>query len=267
MGNVRDNSSNVIALDKYYTTTEVAQYCIDVTQEVLYHRPITEIVEPAAGSGSFSLLLSGCLAYDIEPEHPSIEQRDFFEYQWEYKQGRLWIGNPPFGSRCHLANAFFKRCSLFGDYIAFIMPAAQYNNSQRCYEFDLIHSELLPKGTVFTDRSVNTCFNVYVRPKEGPYTGPPRYEIPGFKIIEINKGHKDPPTEYDLALVAWGVIGTEEVRGQEPHANTFYFQIDRPDKDRIINLLREADWCSIYPQTSTPTLHQWQVKKYLYERI
>ena len=83
-----------IELDKYYTPTDLAKYCIDKTFEVIGEENITDIIEPSAGNGSFSNLLE-CVAYDIEPEHESIIKQDYLELKLEYRKGRLVIGNPP----------------------------------------------------------------------------------------------------------------------------------------------------------------------------
>jgi predicted RNA methylase len=66
-----------INLDKYYTPVELAKYCIDKTYEIIGKENITEIIEPSAGNGSFSLQIPNCIAYDIEPEHESIIKQDF----------------------------------------------------------------------------------------------------------------------------------------------------------------------------------------------
>ena len=131
-----------INLDKYYTSKELAKHCIDVVNRLGLE--ITETIEPSAGNGSFSLQIPNCIAYDLEPEHESIIQQDFLKLELSYKKGRLFIGNPPFGTRNTLSVKFFKKAITMGDAIAFILPASQYQNNQQMYEFDLIHSEMLP---------------------------------------------------------------------------------------------------------------------------
>ena len=129
-----------IELDKYYTPVDLAKYCIDKTFEIIGEENITEVIEPSAGNGSFSRQLK-CVAYDIEPEHEDIIKQDFLKLNVEYKQGRLIIGNPPFGSRMNLAQKFYKQSIRIGDYIAFILPISQLNNTQSLFEFDLVYSE------------------------------------------------------------------------------------------------------------------------------
>ena len=139
----RDESqnSNKLHLDKYYTPKELAKYCINKTYEMIGKENITEIIEPSAGSGSFSLQIPNCIAYDIEPEHNTIIKQDFLELKLDYKKGRLLIGNPPFGDRMNLATKFMKKGFQIADYIAFILPISQKNNNYKFYEFNLIYSE------------------------------------------------------------------------------------------------------------------------------
>ena len=92
-------NSNKLHLDKYYTSDEIAQYCIDTARKVLKGKIISEVIEPSAGNGVFSKKIKNCIAYDIEPEDNSVIQQDFLKLNIPYKERRLFIGNPPFGSR------------------------------------------------------------------------------------------------------------------------------------------------------------------------
>lgn len=155
-----------IELDKYYTSREVAKRCIDKTFEIIGKENISEIIEPSAGDGAFSLQIENCVAYDIEPHHESIKRQDFLDLKVEYQKGRLFVGNPPFGKSNYLAVKFYKHCIKFGDYVAFILPISQLNNNMYMYEFDLIYSEDLGE-LPYSDRLVHCCFNIYKRPIKG----------------------------------------------------------------------------------------------------
>ena len=91
---------------------------------ILKDENISEIIEPSAGNGVFSKKINNCIAYDIEPEDNSIIQQNFLYLDIPYKQGRLFIGNPPFGKGNYLSVKFFKKCVQLGDYIAFICQLA-----------------------------------------------------------------------------------------------------------------------------------------------
>lgn len=108
--------------DKYYTPKELALKLIETTYKVLGKNNISEVIEPSAGNGSFSSQIKDCVAYDIEPESPLITKADFLKLELPYQSGRLFIGNPPFGTNNILSVKFFKKCVESGDYIAFIQP-------------------------------------------------------------------------------------------------------------------------------------------------
>ena len=107
-------------LDKFYTTNEIALYCISLIEDI---KKYDLVIEPSAGSGAFSKNIEQCIAYDIEPEHESIIKQDWFKVdkiQFDNKKV-LVIGNPPFGTNGNIALNFIKE-SIFADGIAFILP-------------------------------------------------------------------------------------------------------------------------------------------------
>lgn len=257
--------SSKLHLDKYYTSDEVAQYCINTTMKVLKGEKITEVIEPSAGNGAFSKKIKGCIAYDIEPEDETILRQDFLKLDLPYKRGRLFIGNPPFGARNTLAVQFFKKAIQLGDYIAFILPISQLNNTQQMYEFDLIHSEDLGKQR-YTDRDIRCCFNIYKRPANG-LNSKPINKLQDIKITEIRLGNKE-CQNYDIRICAWGSSIGKEVKTPNQFAKEFCIQIlDQSKKEEILNALRAADWRNLYPMTSAPNLLQWQVIDYLKKKI
>lgn len=107
-------------LDKFYTTNEIALYCISLIKDI---KKYDLIIEPSAGSGAFSKNIEQCIAYDIEPEYEDILKQDWFKVdktQFDNKKV-LVIGNPPFGTNGNIALNFIKESS-FADGIAFILP-------------------------------------------------------------------------------------------------------------------------------------------------
>ena len=46
-----------IPLDKYYTSDELAKYCVEKTKEIIGEDNITEYLEPSAGAGVFLFLI------------------------------------------------------------------------------------------------------------------------------------------------------------------------------------------------------------------
>ena len=258
-------NSTKLHLDKYYTSDDISQHCIDVARKVLKGEKITEVVEPSAGNGVFSKKIKNCIAYDLEPEDDNIIQQDFFTLDLQYKKGRLFIGNPPYGARNTLSVQFFKKAIQLGDYIAFILPISQLSNNQQLYEFDLIHSEDLGEQE-YTNRKVHCCFNIYKRPLNGLLNSKPQNKLNDIEIIEVRLNNKK-VENYDLAFCAWGSLG-KLVDEKNRYSKEFYIRIMNENlKDIIIEKINNAKWTELYQMTTTPNLLQWQVVDYLKNSI
>ena len=267
----RDHKQNSkkLHLDQYYTPIDLATYCITKTIEVVGRENITKIIEPSAGNGSFSSQLD-CFAYDIEPKADGIIKLDFLEYYLPYEKGTLVIGNPPYGSSLNLAKAFCNKAFDVADYVSFILPISQLNNTQSIYKFDLVHSEDLGKRD-YSGMEVHCCLNIYKRPeqclnKRVSYKDSEIIEIREVRINEDKTQSRElGDFEYDFGICAWGNgVGVECKEGD--YVRTFYIKIKDVDNfEYYKNLIINADWKSIYPMTSTPNLTQWQVYKYVDE--
>ena len=234
--------SNKIDLDKYYTPIETAKYCIDKVYDIISDKNISDVIEPSAGEGAFSLQIpSNCKSYDIEPEHESIKEQDYLELDCEYLYGRLIIGNPPFGRRMNLAQKFFKKSIELGDYIAFILPISQLWNTNSLYEFDLIHSEDLGK-VKYSDRSLNCCFNIYKRPKSG-LNKRPKNKLKSVKIMrEDSKGYID-FLDFDLRMCYWGNGSAGKILKEgESYSGEYKIKIDKEYREDVIKLLSNINW-------------------------
>ena len=164
--------------DKYYTPISLANYCWGKTLKIIGEENISEVIEPSVGDGSFLHHSKGFIhfAYDIEPECESnttfIIKGDYLSQDIKYLGGRLIIGNPPYGRCLNLAQKFFKKSVDIADYVAFILPISQLNNTRSMYEFDLIYSEDLGVQH-YTDRDLHCCFNIYKRPEDGEFNKKP----------------------------------------------------------------------------------------------
>ena len=263
----KKQNSTKLHLDKYYTPIELAKYCIDKTYKVIGKENISEVIEPSAGNGSFSNHIKDCIAYDIEPESDGIVKQDFLQLEIPYKQGRLIIGNPPFGRCLNLAQKFFKKSVQIADYVAFILPISQLDNSQSFYEFDLIHSEDLGKQ-IYSDREVHCCFNIYKRPKD-KLNSKPNYKLKDITVYEKKRTGNDTfPNNYDFAICGWGASIGKEINYKGQYANEKYIVIHNEKyKTQIIDLLKKVNWIEEFKMTATPNLCQWQVYKYIKEQI
>lgn len=150
--------------DKFFTKESVAKKCIDQVNL----KDFDTIIEPSAGSGSFSNQIEGCVAFDIEPENEKIIKKDWFKYQHPERKGKtLVIGNPPFGEQNNLAVSFFNHSSNFASTIAFILPKSfkkESIQSRLNKNFHLVKEmELEEKSFELNneDYSVSTVFQVW----------------------------------------------------------------------------------------------------------
>lgn len=261
-----------IELDKYYTSPELAKYCIEKTKEIIGSENITEYIEPSAGAGVFlDYLDKPYLAYDIEPEDNRIEKCDYLTLDLEYKKGRCVIGNPPFGRGNSLSMAFYKKTIHIAEYIAFILPMSQFNNNVQLYDFDLIYSEDLGLQ-VYSDKSLHCCFNIYKRPSNGVLNFKPNYKLKDINIIEYRRdGRKiNIPLNYDFAMGTFGAgcVG-KEIKTIGQYALECYFYIyNMKLKTQILDILNNTDWKSLAKGISgTYRLPQWKIYKYIKEMI
>jgi hypothetical protein len=229
-----------IDLDKYYTDPKIAKLCIDKTIEIIGKENITSIIEPSAGNGSFASQIN-CDAYDIQPESDNIIQADYLKLDIEYQKGRLIIGNPPFGSRMNLAQKFFKKSIQIADWIAFILPISQLNNSGSMFEFDLIFSEDLGI-TNFSDRNLHCCFNIYKRPETG-LNKKTNSKLEDIKIIRQDAKNYD-KLDFDLRMCYWGNGSAGKILHEgEKYSGEYKIIVNNLElKDSIIEVLSNIDW-------------------------
>ena len=110
-------------LDRFYTKPSV----VDKLLKEMVIEDYDVVVEPSAGTGSWSSKIEDCLAIDIAPEHPDIQKGDFLKDDFLFDEMKkensiLVIGNPPFGRIGNQALKFINKASEFADTIAFILP-------------------------------------------------------------------------------------------------------------------------------------------------
>ena len=268
-----NKNCNKLDLDQYYTSYEDMEYCVnkawDVIKDLGYE--VSEFLEPSAGEGVFSnyLATSGLdvIAIDIEPKGENIIKADFLTYDLEYKEGRFIIGNPPFGTRLNLAQKFYKRAIELGDYIAFILPISQLNNTQSMYEFDLVHSEDLGKLLFSNKKKVHCCLNVYVRPKNG-LNKKIQNKLKDITIIREDKKDYE-KIEYDIRMCYWGDGTAGKILTEEEHYSGEYKIIihNKELRDEIINLFNTIDWSKELNSTAMRRIKQYHIiqvlKKYI----
>lgn len=270
---IESKNSNKLNLDKYYTSYDDMEYCVNKAWDILKDNgyKISEFLEPSAGAGVFSnyLATSGLdvVAIDIEPDSEDIIKADYLEYPLEYVKGRCIIGNPPYGNRLNLANKFFKKSIEIGDYIVFILPISQLNNTQTFYQFNLLYSEDLGELVFSGERKVHCCLNVYVRPSNGLN----KKKVNKLKDVEIirqdSKRYKD--FEYDIRMCYWGDATAGKILSDnETYSGEYKIKIHNESlKKEIINVLTNTDWKKELNSTAMCRIKQYHIvdilKKYI----
>ena len=234
--------------DKYYTPQHIVDKCVNKVKEVVADN-VTEIIEPSAGNGAFIESLDNnfnCdkFYFDLIPEHDKIKQQDFLELDLEYKQGRVVIGNPPFGTRSTLIVKFFKKSVQIADYVAFILPISQLNNTKQLYEFDLVYSEDLGKQE-YSGVNLHCCFNIYKRPSNGILNNKPKLiKIDGLEVIEYRRDKDDTYRKnikegYFHSICCWGASLGKCTNFIGEYSMELYFY---SDNGYIKNVIKTIDW-------------------------
>ena len=113
-----------VGKEQFFTQFSTAEGLSSIIKSQSWFGSITRIIEPSAGDGVWLKYLDVDEAYDIEPKHPAVVEANFLTYELTRQDGTLFVGNPPFGRMGTLAMQFIRKCTEFGDYIAFILPAS-----------------------------------------------------------------------------------------------------------------------------------------------
>lgn len=208
-------------LDQYFTKKDLATELYTLTIYVLEERGVKFDcwLEPAAGDGSFYLLLppDKRMGIDIEKRLEEIIEDDFLTIPLLAFHGLSYvaIGNPPFGKNATLAIKFFNRCADMCEAVAFIAPAtfkktSVLNRLNSC--FHLIHQHDLPDNSFEIDgqdKSVPCVFQIWVR----------NYDIRRVKV-SVYRSHPDleflPTTRLNEATILFQRVGAGAGTFKEP---------------------------------------------------
>ncbi len=238
---IQDKGLNRQTLDKFYTKPETVELCMQAFNSVFanFHENTKyTIIEPSAGNGAWieeiKKLSENYLFYDIQPEHPEIEQQDFLELNFHYiKYEIIFIGNPPFGRQSSLAIKFIKKCCEVATYIAFVLPKSFKKESMKKHfdnYYHLIYEMDLPKNSFFhyslprtssrkhkeEEADVPCVFQIWLRKNYQ------RLEIEkqipqGFKFISIEKENDRPDISFRRVGVNAGVISQDLDKSAQSH--------------------------------------------------
>lgn len=253
---------NKIELDKYYTPPEIAEYCYNKVIELLGKENISDIIEPSAGSGVFLDIISNDFvvkSYDIAPEDSRIIEQDYLELDLSYSPNRLILGNPPYGRCLNMAQKFYKKSIELGDYIGFILPISQLNNTRSLFEFDLIHSEDLGVQD-YSGVMLHCVFNVYKRPLLG-LNKKPKSKLKEIQIYrQDRKGYDD--LEYDVRMCYWGngSMGKILYDNDKKYAGEYKIIVGNiENRDEIIEFIKGFDWNSYTSGIAMKKLQQFHI--------
>jgi hypothetical protein len=202
-------------LDKFYTVPAISTKCIEAIG-TLYEWNIWDlVVEPSAGNGSFFFQIptSKRIGLDIEPEHPDIIKKDFFEYTPPDLPNILVVGNPPFGRVSSLAVKFFNHSAEWCSVIAFIVPKTFRRISLQNRlnpKFHLVHDDDIPSEPCSFNppMQVKCCFQIWRKQKEDRdivklTTKHPDWDFIPYGPVD-SEGQPTPPTGADFAILAYG---------------------------------------------------------------
>ena len=175
-------------LDRFFTIPKLAEKLIGLCNVPKFKL----VIEPSAGDGSFSRQINGCLAFDIDPKHPSIMKQDFLAYEYVGEIGRediLCIGNPPYGVNGSLAIKFIKKCVKIADTVAFILPRSFKKPSRHtCFPtiYHLIEEVDLGTETATLDgemQQIPVVFQIWEN-KHTPRPIPEHIDPNGFQYVK-----------------------------------------------------------------------------------
>lgn len=204
------------------------------------------IVEPSAGSGSFSKQIPGSIAIDLQPEDESIIKADFLTWKpvTNDREKTLVIGNPPFGQQCSLAIKFIKHATTFASTIAFILPRSFKKESVQARipsDFHLISSTDIPDNS-FTlngsDYSVPCIFQIWKQKPGVPRSTTINPKLPPGILWTRN---------VKLANVAVRRVGVYAGKAfnevMDKSVQSHYFLIVSEDKrETVLNILNNITW-------------------------
>ena len=232
--------------DKYYTPSHVVEEVVSAVKGL--DLPISNIIEPSAGNGAFIEALSNAFPtievnyYDLHPEHNLIKEQDFLTLDVPYQKDRLIIGNPPFGNRNSLSVKFYKKAITLGDYVAFILPISQLDNTKQMYEFDLIYSKDLGADK-YSGVGLHCCLNIYKRPENGLNSKPKAPIIDGLEVIEYRRDKEDSYRKkvkdgYFHSICSWGSVGVVPKHIGYYSMELYFYSEDQKVKDIVMSV----DW-------------------------
>ena len=240
--NRRTPTTNGEALSQYFTKSEVVRRCLVQLGSLSKY---DLVVEPSAGNGTFleAIEHENKIGLDIDPQHRSVIQADWFSYDVSDKYARvLVVGNPPYGQYHKLSSAFIRRAMSFENVstIAFILPNVYRKHTrQRIIPQNWRIASILDLGrNCFTldgkDHHVPTSFFVLDR-SEGLDL---RVRVP--PIITGTRDF-DFGTAKDFDVFVFGASPKRIITDPKPNNRGHYLKAKVPVA-MLVERIRNVDW-------------------------
>ena len=237
-------AKRVVLSEKFYTKKSVVSSVIKELDLNEYDL----VVEPSAGSGSFSSLIEAILkegkelvALDIEPENDKIKKQDFFLYEYPKNKKTLTVGNPPFGRQASLAVKFFNKAADHSNTVAFILPKSFKKESiqkRLNRSFELIKEIDLPDNSFFYgDKDFNIPCVFQIWKKQENFSRIHTSVV--STVVKFVKKNESP----DFAVRRVGFYaGKPYWNHEDKNENTHYFLKCNNDKEKYFDKIDQHMW-------------------------
>ena len=230
-------------LDQFYTNPAIAEQCLKWLQENVDESKRKYFLEPSAGTGSFSNLVSPVFAFDLNPKAPNVKRKDFLTLKKlpSLQSETTVLGNPPFGKNSSLAIKFFNHAAQFGEVIAFIVPRTFKKKSTEGrlnpYFKKVFDKDLPKKSFIFNGEAydVPCCFQIWVKTQT-----PRKKEKPLESKVLIFTTKK----EADIAVRrVGGRTGKAMENVKDCSESSHYFlKVVKGDKKKVVEELNNLDF-------------------------
>ena len=239
-------------IDKYYTTNECADICMDLIKKTLNISNNDIGIEPSAGNGVFLSYMKDIfkqtLFYDIEPEHKEIILQDYLDFHSDKipqlaKADKIHVlGNPPFGRQSSMAIKFIKKSCQFCDTLSFILPKSFKKDSMKRYiplNFHLLCEVDLPNNSFTVNNkphNVPCVFQIWEKQMTN------RIVSPQLKPYNFNfvKKHENPHISFRRVGVYAGKVDKEiEPKSSQSH---YFIRLHTSVSDDILAKLNEIEY-------------------------
>lgn len=230
-------------LDQFYTNTKIALSCYTEIKKIINLENYF-LFEPSAGTGSFSSLFhKNSLSIDLEPKEKKIKQQDFLTLDISIFENKkvITIGNPPFGKNSTLAIKFFNKCSLFSEYICFIVPKTfkkkSVINKLNKNMFLIIEKDLEKKAFIFKEKEYEVPCVFQIWKKENKNREKEIIKVKSSYFIFTNKN------EADYAIRRVGGLAGKVIENFKEYKEPSHYYIKSSEKikNNIINLYTELN--------------------------